>query len=85
MKKHTMSEKKYVKDRCVPSASIYPIRCPVCRSEDTEGKLMEIDADYAIREMYCHDCGSWWEDNYTLTGYSNLKPGKFLCHTHTTS
>lgn len=76
MKNRIMSEKEYVKDRGVPYASIYPVRCPVCRSVDTGGGMVEINAVFATREMYCDECNSRWEDDYSLSGYSSLKPGK---------
>lgn len=51
-------------------------RCPVCRSENIEGGSVEVDAGAATQEVYCVDCGSEWEDVYSLIGYQNLGVGE---------
>ena len=42
------------------------IGCPVCRSRDTEGGPVEIDAGRAYQRLTCLACGACWQDGYTL-------------------
>lgn len=45
---------------------IHP-KCPHCKSEDIDGKSVEIERASAIQEVGCNDCGATWVDTYTHT------------------
>ena len=47
--------------------------CPVCGKDNIEGSSVEIDSGIASQEIFCNDCESSWTDQYTLTGYADLK------------
>ena len=52
--------------------------CPGCLSLNTETVgYLEVDGDEALQREKCFDCGSTWENNYTLVNYSNFAgPGR---------
>ncbi len=53
------------------------IRCPACESAaGVEGGEINVDAGIAWQSCSCAECGASWNDNYQLTGYSNLDEGK---------
>ena len=47
--------------------------CPNCGSRDIEGGPIDVEGTGAVQEMKCLDCGSSWEDVYSLDKYVNLK------------
>jgi len=42
-------------------------RCPFCKSEEIEGREINIDCDYTTQEVVCNNCGKSWRDIYQLT------------------
>ena len=42
-------------------------KCPDCGSTDLEGGHVEITQDGAKQECQCNECGTDWEDLYTIT------------------
>jgi len=43
-------------------------KCPYCKSEDIEGKHMDVDGNLAWQPVVCNNCDTEWRDIYTLTG-----------------
>lgn len=43
-------------------------RCPVCSSEDIEGRDVNIDGDSAAQVVQCNHCEASWVDCYKLVG-----------------
>ncbi len=50
--------------------------CPRCRSDNIEGKGVEIEKGKAYQPCFCHDCEHEWSDNYTLTSVTHHTPTK---------
>jgi hypothetical protein len=52
-------------------------QCPnkACGGVDIEGGFVDIEGNYAKQDVSCADCGTVWEDTYTLTSYSVLEKG----------
>ncbi|KZX57968.1 hypothetical protein A3709_20365 [Halioglobus sp. HI00S01] len=46
--------------------------CPVCTSDQIEGGRIEVDGGGAWQPIACNHCGSTWDDDFKLTGYSRL-------------
>lgn len=46
-------------------------QCPNthCNSYNIDGGSVCIDANQAIQEVSCNDCGTVWNDIYSLSGY----------------
>ncbi len=49
--------------------------CPVCGSEETEGRFTETGAGVASQQIDCLACGSSWIDYYTLSGFGIVEEG----------
>lgn len=43
-------------------------QCPVCRSADVDGDLLEIEGQWVRIDMTCHVCGATWLDEYFAHG-----------------
>ncbi len=46
---------------------LYGCRCPVCKSADISAGQIEVDGPSAWSDVKCEQCGSQWQDVYTLT------------------
>lgn len=51
------------------------IRCPVCHSPTVTGGFVAVDEAAAVQGVDCDECGSNWEDHYTLKEVKNLCVG----------
>lgn len=51
-------------------------RCPMCLSDNIEGREINIDQGSAWQECSCLNCHAAWNDVYALTGYSELERSK---------
>lgn len=55
--------------------------CPVCGSYEVTGDAWDMETDVrrgvvsAWQSVACDDCGSSWDDVYTLTGRENVRRG----------
>lgn len=45
--------------------------CPNCKSRSIEGKAFDLDDDWASQKVFCHECGSSWEEVYVFIGIRN--------------
>ena len=61
-----MTDEEYVKNN--PGGY-----CPVCNGGDTEGGPVEIDGPTCWSHVECHECGSEWNDLYTLSGIGEMQ------------
>jgi hypothetical protein len=53
------------------------VRCPVCKHKTIEGGgSVEVNGGTATQDVSCLTCGSYWDDQYQLTGFSNLNRGE---------
>ena len=43
-------------------------KCPLCKSDDIESSLLEVDGSTAWQDVFCHDCRAEWTDIYELKG-----------------
>ncbi|HUT15492.1 MAG TPA: hypothetical protein VMY98_04530 [Anaerolineae bacterium] len=50
--------------------------CPVCQSDDIEGRDIEVDAGGASQAITCGLCGSTWVDCYSLVRIDDLQLGE---------
>ena len=57
------------------SAAVDNVSCPVCGSTEVTGGFVEVLDNAAWQSVDCDDCGSSWEDVYTLTGRENVRRG----------
>lgn len=46
--------------------------CPECQSKKLDAGQIEVDGKTAWCPVECLDCGSTWEDVYTLSGIQKL-------------
>ena len=51
-------------------------RCPFCGSTEIDSDAPEADGPDAWDETTCDACGSSWNTDYSITGYSNARAGK---------
>lgn len=58
-----------------PGDGVNNVVCPVCGSVDVSGGFVEVLDDTAWQSVDCDDCGSSWDDVYTLTGRENVRRG----------
>lgn len=47
-------------------------KCPNCQSDHFNTSPLELDGMDVWQFCFCLDCGAKWQDNFTLTGYSDL-------------
>lgn len=48
--------------------------CPACRGGDViPGQFDAVEPDLLIQSVLCRDCGAYWDDEYHLVTYSDLK------------
>jgi len=52
-----------------------PCTCVVCGYDMIEGDEVDIQDGLAVQEVGCPECGSEWEDIYTLSRFNNLRIG----------
>ena len=57
------------------SAAVDNVSCPVCGSVEVTGGFVEVLDDTAWQTVDCDDCGSSWEDVFTLSGQENVRRG----------
>lgn len=48
-------------------------QCPCCKSNDIEGREINVDSGTASQEVVCNACGASWNDIYRLEGYGELE------------
>ena len=56
-------------------AAVDSVSCPVCGSAEVTGGFVEVLDNAAWQSVDCDDCGSSWEDVYTLSGRENVRRG----------
>ena len=47
--------------------------CPNCRSHNISAGDRESDCDTIWVNVECSNCGAYWTEYYTLSGYDNLE------------
>lgn len=50
--------------------------CPNCKSKNIntiDPTAVMRDGQHAWQQVECHDCGMQWQENFVLSGYSNLE------------
>jgi transposase-like protein len=50
--------------------------CPACDSESIEAGSIEVEGSAGWCNVFCHDCGSEWVDEFLLTGYDHFDIGE---------
>lgn len=48
-------------------------KCPYCKSENIEGRFVEVTDGGANQKITCNDCGKRWFDLYKLVDIQELE------------
>ena len=48
-------------------------KCPRCGSTEIEGDAIDIIGEFAVQPVGCMECDAEWMNEYTLSGYGELK------------